>query len=256
VASTASAAARQIFGAAALAVPSTRPIEPAVAAPLLADLGFLASPDLPDRAGPAYLLVAIRPVPTERHYDPEAIDYWVTAGGRGHRETLDWATRLPLATDFSWGLIRIVDRLHVTNEYLTFGGALRADVIDGAVVAAFTSPVPLLRRGGHSQAIDPGADAVGAWFGRVLLAVDYVPGFERAIANADPTARYAAFLSDVTERSQRGPLRDTEPELAVLLGREARRIQTADPAAWADGLELRQRALGAGARQAEGPGRG
>jgi hypothetical protein len=49
-------------------------------------------------------------------------------------------------------------------------------------------------------------------------------------------------------------LRDTEPEL--VLGREARRIQTADPAAWADGLELRQRALGAGARQAEGPGRG
>jgi hypothetical protein len=250
------AAGRPIFGAATLAVPSTLPIEPAVAAPLLADLGFLASPDLPDRAGPAYLLVAIRSVPTKRHYDPEAVEYWRTVGDRGVRQTLDSATPLPLATDFSWGLIRIVDRLDVTNEYLTFGGALRAATVDGAVIATFTSPVPLLRRGGHSQAIDPGADAVGAWFGRVLLAVDYVPGFERAIANADPTARYAAFLSDVTERSQRGPLRDTEPELAVLLGREARRIQTADPAAWADGLELRQRALGAGARQAEGPGRG
>jgi hypothetical protein len=124
-------------------------LAPNWAAPLLADLGFLASPDLPDRPGPAYLLVAIREVPTLRHYDPEVVEYWVTEAGRGTRRTLGRETRLPIETEFSWGLIRIVDRLRVTNEYLTFGGRLSAAAVDGAVIAVFTSPAPLLRRGGH-----------------------------------------------------------------------------------------------------------
>ena len=37
----------------------------------------------------------------------------------------------------------------------------------------FTSPAPLLRRGGHSQAWDPPAEWLGGFFGRLLLAVDY-----------------------------------------------------------------------------------
>lgn len=242
---SAGVAAPRVFGAAALAVPSTAPIEPRVAATLLRDLGFLASPDLPDRAGPAYLLVAIRPVPTLRHYDPEAVDYWASAGGRGVRRTLTRSTTVPLATDFSWGLIQLVDRLHVTNEYLTFGGALRAAQVDDALVGAFTSPAPLFRRGGHSQAIDPAADAVGAWFGRVLLAVDYVPGFERAITSADPVVRYAAFVRDVTERYRRSRLRDAEPELVRLLGHEAQRLRAEAPAAWVDGLALREATIAA-----------
>ena len=124
-------------------------VDPASAAPLVKDLGFVASSDLPDRPGAAYLLVALRDTPTLHHYDPESVEYWVSEGGRGVRRTLTRKTRLPLETDFSWGLIRIVDRLHVTNEYLTFGGRLSADVVDGVVVAVFTSPAPLLRRGGH-----------------------------------------------------------------------------------------------------------
>jgi hypothetical protein len=129
-------------------------LDPASAAPFLANLGFLASPDLPDRPGPAYLLIALREAPTLHHYDPEAVDYWVSDAGRGRRRTLTRATALPIVTDFSWGLIRIVDRLDVTNEYLTFGGRVSADFVDGVLIAVFTSPSPLLRRGGHSQAWD------------------------------------------------------------------------------------------------------
>jgi hypothetical protein len=220
-------------------------IEPEQAAPLLSDLGFLASPDLPDRPGPAYLLVAFRATPTLRHYDPESVDYWVTEADRGVRRTVTRETPMPVATDFSWGLIRISDRLHETNEYLTFGGTLRAARVDDAVVAAFTSPVPLLRRGGHSQAIDPAAVDLGAFFGRLLLAVDYVPGYERAAAAADPMTRYAAFLNDVAERYRRPPLRDAQPELVTLLGSEIRRLQTEAPAAWAAGTELRTAAIAA-----------
>ena len=121
--------------------------------------GFLAYPDLPDGPGPAFLLVALRPAPTLQHYDPEAVDYWVTEDGRGSRRTLTHDTPMPRSEDFSWGLIRLVDRLGVSNEYLTFGGHLDAALIDDVVVAAFASPAPLLRRGGHSQGWDEGADA-------------------------------------------------------------------------------------------------
>ena len=53
-------------------------------------------PDLPDGPGPAFLLVALRPAPTMRHYDPEAIDYWVTKDGHGERRRLTTTTDAPI----------------------------------------------------------------------------------------------------------------------------------------------------------------
>jgi hypothetical protein len=207
---------------------------------LLAHLGFLSSSDLPDRPGPAWLLVAIRDAPTLRHYDPEAVEYWVTQSDRGVRRTLSRESRLPIDEDFSWGLIRIVDRLHVTNEYLTFGGRLLADNVDGVLVAVFTSPAPLLRRGGHSQAWDLGAESLGAYFSRFLLEVDYAPGFEARAALADPVIRYAAFVADAMARYRAGPtLRAHQSELWQLLRSEERRLQATHPDAWNAGVALR-----------------
>jgi hypothetical protein len=214
--------------------------DPATVAPLLKDFGFVASPDLPDRPGPAYLLVALRDHPTLRHYDPEAVGYWVSAGGRGVRRTLTRTSTLPLQTDFSWGLIRIVDRLHVTNEYLTFGGRLSVDAVDGVVVASFTSPAPLLRRGGHSQGWDEGAETLGAFFSRFLLAVDLTPGFEARASLASPIARYAAFVADAMARYRSSPmLRLEQPRLWTLLQSAERRLRAEHPAEWADGEALR-----------------
>ena len=110
-------------------VPPDDVLDPREAAVCLADWGFLASPDLPDRPGPARLLVAIRPVPTLRHFDPELVEFWVSEEGRGCPATISYATTMPLERDFSWGGVRIVDRLHVSNEYLTFGGRLVANVV-------------------------------------------------------------------------------------------------------------------------------
>ncbi len=181
---------------------------PAGALHALADLGFMASPDLPDREGPASLLVAIRPAPTLRHFDPEALDYWVAEGGRGVRRTLDRDTPMPLEADLSWGEIQIVDRLKVTNEYLAFGGHLTATSIDGVTVVVITSPAPLLRRGGHSQPWDLGAESLGAFFGRLLLAVDYTPGFEAKAA----AATSGDAVRRVPHRRRRPPPR--EPRVA------------------------------------------
>lgn len=195
--------------------------------------GFLAHPDLPDGPGPAFLLVALRPAPTLQHYDPEAVDYWVTQGGRGQRRTLTHDAPMPRSEDFSWGLIRLVDRLGVSNEYLTLGGHLDAASVDDVVVAAFASPAPLLRRGGHSQGLDPGADAIGAFFGRVMIAVDFKPGFEAAFAEADPLTRYAAFVRDAEARSRLGrAAARNDDEVAPLIRREAARLRASQPGSW------------------------
>ncbi len=214
-------------------------LDPPGAASLLANLGFIAYSDLPDRPGPAYLLVAFRPEPTLRHYDPERVAYWVTAAGRGVQRVLTRDTDLPVDSEFTWGLIRIVDRLKVSNEYLTFGGHLAAASIQDTTIAVFTSPTPLLRRGGHSQGWDHGAETVGAFFGRLLVAVDFIPDFEAHLAVASPLARYAAFLGDVVGRYRTSwALRSGHPELWLLLEAEERRLQRDHPAEWSQGLAL------------------
>jgi hypothetical protein len=208
-------------------------LEPATAADRVRHWGFLANPDLPDGPGPAFLLVALRPAPSLRHYDPESVDYWVTEEGRGARRTLMHDSPMPQSQDIAWGLIRLVDRLGVSNEYLTFGGHLDAASVDDVVVAAFTSPAPLLRRGGHSQGVDPGADSVGAFFGRLMVAVDFTPGFEAEFARADPLTRYAAFVRDGLDRrharANAGPIDD---ELTRLLRTERTRLRASAPGAW------------------------
>jgi hypothetical protein len=209
------------------------------AARRLADWGFQAEPDLPDRPGPAYLLVAIRDAPTLRHYDPELVEYWVAQQGRGVRRALDRSTRLPLEADFSWGLIRIIDRLEVSNEYVTFGGHLSAAEVDGMTVAVFTSPAPLLRRGGHSQGWDHGAASLAAFFGRLIVAVDFTPGFEARAAAVDPITRYSAFIGDLVARYRRSSvLRDQHADLWILLQSEARRLERDHPTEWAAGADL------------------
>jgi hypothetical protein len=202
----------------------------------LAAWGFQAHADLPDGPGPAFLLVALRPAPTLRHYDPDAVEYWATEKGRGARRLLSRRTPLPLTESFSWGPIRLVDRLGITNDYLTFGGRLDAAQIEDVVVAAFASAAPILRRGGHSQGWDEGADAVGAFFGRLMVQVDFTPGFESRLAGASPLARYAAFLRDARARcSTAGRSGSLEDELSHLMAAEAARLQVTAPDGWEAG---------------------
>ncbi len=208
---------------------------------MLADWGFLANADLPDHPGPGYLLVALRPEPTLRHYDPEVVDYWESRSGRGVRATLTRATSMPREYEFAWGQIQVVDRLHVTNEWLTFGGHLTADLVGDTVIAVFVSPAPMLRRGGHSQGWDVAADSLGAFFARLMVAVDYAPGFEAAAAAATPRTRYAAFVADLTSRIDRSrALEATEQPLHQLMEHERSRLRRVHPDDWAAGLTLLQ----------------
>ena len=223
------------------AVPRPHEVVPdlAVAAQRLAPWGFLADPDLPDHPGPATLIVALRERPTLRHYDPEVVEFWSTEDGHGAHETITRTTRVPLTTGVSWGEIRILDRLGESNGYFSFGGRCDADLFDDALIVAFTSSAPILRRGGHSQGWDDGADAVGAFFGRLLVTVDYMPGFEARLAHATPLARYSAFIRDEATHVQGLPIevRERRP-FANTVRTEAARLQRDHPEAWADGGRL------------------
>ena len=198
----------------------------------------LHDPIAPDGEGDAYLLVARRDRPTYRHFDPERIDLWVTRSGRGTKLQIDRSTP-DLDLPFSWGTVAIVDRLGVSNEYVVFGGRLTSSHVNGMSVVTFVSPAPILRRGGHSQGWDEAAVDLGAFFGRLMIAVDYVPGFESRLSAADPVTRYAAFVSDsVVRYGAASALQRDHPTLWALLRSEAARLASGHPDRWTEGVAL------------------
>ncbi len=214
-------------------------IDPAGAAPMLAAWGFLAHSDLPDIAGPSWLLVAIRPHPTLAHYDPESVEYWVAEAGRGTSQVLDRTARLPLDRETTWGMIRVVDRVRATNEWYSFGGRVQAERIDEALIAVFSSPAPLLRRGGHSQGWDEGAADVGAFFARLRAAAGGDARFEAEEATADPLARYACFVAETARRHRQSEiLRRLHADLARTVAHEEFRLRRDHAEAWAAGERL------------------
>lgn len=209
-------------------------------AALVANLGFLVRRDIPTLGQDALLVVALRKVPTEQHFDPELLVYWRTgADGRGHRSEVTAASTMPRLAEFSWGPIEIVDRFGISNTFLSFGGSLAAERdATGAVIATFRSRGPILRRGGHSQRYDSIAAAVAGFFGRLLVPIDFQPGAERVIAAATPVTRYAAFLQHEVPRLAIELVREAYGADARLLHAEAERLRLRDPRAWQDGAAL------------------
>lgn len=229
-------------------------LDPPTSAQFLQGLGFLLTPDGVD-VTPAYLLVALRGEPTLSHFDPERVEYWVETNSRGVTDTFLRTTRVPVDRPFSWGPIRIVDRLEVSNEYLSFGGQLSAARLDGFTVAVFASPAPMVRGAGHSQTVDPLAPSMAAFFARMRAAAGSSLDVEERICHASPQARYAAYLADACSKYRASQLlRSTYPQMWQSFMRQERRLHAERPAAWADGqflLRSASAAAGAGAVRKE-----
>jgi hypothetical protein len=210
------------------------------AARLLADWGFRAHSGLPSGSGDSFLLIAIRRQPTDLHFDPERVTYWMPQHGRGIPCEIDVETPTPLRSRFAWGTIEIADRLRVRNEWVTFGGDLEASMIDDAIVCVFQSDAPILRRGGHSQGWEHGAASLAAFFGRIKVAVDFVPGFEAQLTAATPRVFFASFLGDLDDRYRDATgMRDVHPELWSLVRDESSKMRALEPETWAARLDLR-----------------
>jgi len=186
------------------------------------------------------LLVALRDRPTLEHFDPEEATFWVANDGRGEPAQVTRSTPLPIHRPFSWGHITISDRIPVSNEFLTFGGTLLGAARDEhEVLLAFTSRAPIVRWAGHSQGVDPYADAIGAFFARLRIPIDFQDGAEGRIAESTPEALYAVFLRHSARRLRPGGrLRESEPAMASIVDRECSRLAFDAPAAWREGEAL------------------
>jgi hypothetical protein len=214
---------------------------------ILANLGFeLVEPGHAATEEASHLLAALRPQPTVRHFDPETIGYWITDGGRGRTASLDREAKFPFVSDYAWGRITLADRLGVKNEFLSFGGTMRAQMTDDATVLVdFSSHAPILRWSGHSQATDPLAAEVGAFFARIKVPIDFVPGAEGMVAKATPRTLYCAFIQYVRQRlGEARTLRDANRWLAEWSSRESQRMDATANDHWRAALDLRQQ-LGA-----------
>jgi hypothetical protein len=210
----------------------------------LAHLGFLLESPFPERPGEARLLVAFRDRPTLDHFDPEIVRFWRTGEDRrGHAAELTLDSRTPMRDEFTWGRLEVVDRLGVENAFATLGGELRMeDAGPGLAIAVFTSPGPILRLGGHSQDVDRVALELGAFFGRIMVPIDFEPGVEEAISGATPLERYAAFVAFEQSRySSHVALREEQPATASLIAGEAHRLARGEPASWEGGSRLLSR---------------
>jgi hypothetical protein len=186
------------------------------AATLLADLGFRLLD--PDRVAgdESHLLIALRDQPTLRHFDPETVTYYTQARTGTAPTTLDRraiAQRAGQAMPPAlWGHVHVLDRLPVENRFLTFGGEIRAKAVDSDLtVIDLWSPAPIVRWGGHSQGTDALAAAIGAFFGRLMVPVDFVPGAAERIDGTLPEVLYRSFLADAVGRSERAAQRGAIP---------------------------------------------
>ena len=184
---------------------------------LTADLGFrLIEPDPSGRRGArteGHLLVALRDRPTLRHFDPEQVSFYAPDGSGAALTTV---TRLPEGSSrrqrVLWGHVHVVDRVPVENRFLTFGGELsRAGLKGGVTVAHLRSPAPIVRWGGHSQGTDALTLAMGAFFGRLIVPVDFQPGAAARIDAVSAEVLFAAFLCDAVGRSRSAILQLGDP---------------------------------------------
>lgn len=201
------------------------------AAERIAHLGFLLESPFPEGPGAARLLVAFRPQPTLEHFDPEVVRFWRTGEDRrGHQAELTIASR-PSQLEFSWGRLEVIDRFGIENDFATLGGDLTVRQVGRQMtVAIFATPGPILRLGGHSQDVDRVALELGAFFGRIMVPIDFEPGVEEAISSATPTERYAAFvLYEQARYAGHLALREAQPAVASLIAAEAHRLSASEP---------------------------
>jgi hypothetical protein len=194
---------------------------PAAAAALLANLGFRLVRD-PEETW--HLLIALRDRPTLRHFDPESVRYYAPAPEGAACVSIDRHVGAAVACDpvrestasrsilpALWGHVHVVDRVPVENRFLTFGGDVRVVAADPTLtIVDLRSVAPIVRCGGHSQGTDELADAIGAFFGRLIVPIDFVPGAALRVDLMPPAVLYRAFLADGLRRAAAAEHRGVE----------------------------------------------
>lgn len=184
-------------------------VEPTERAFNAEELGYSFLPAAkPHDIGYAQLNVVIRPAPTGRHYDPEAVVCAVAVASSGvmmlrvhHPWILDTTYRVCA------GHVRLEDRKGKQVTAFMFGGELHVDSDAHHTLCRFTSPAPILE---HSRERDTLEVLLGEEV-EVLLAERRAAArnndddFERRLAAADPLSLYWACLAALRNKIDRWP---------------------------------------------------
>lgn len=211
------------------------------AASLMADFGFVAFRTPPGVAvTDSCLMAMVRDAPTRRHFDPESVSYWVIVNGHGALQVADRDARTPISHPYSWGRVRVVDRVGARNSFVSFGGWLTGERVGSdALLLIFRSSAPILRLPGHSQQRDRLSEDALGFFGRLVPRMWSHPGHERLVSSVPPEALYGAFLLHQAQRFEGSTaLRDANAEDANAVARELDRMGHSRPDALAAGGEL------------------
>jgi hypothetical protein len=106
---------------------------------------------------------------------------------------LEWPIAVPPST-YSWGTIKVIDRIAAANRFVSFGGSL-SGVRDGELSAAlFRSDAPILAASGRGEPGDPLAASVQGFFARLAAACGADSRLAHDVSALDPVAIYAAYL--------------------------------------------------------------
>ena len=113
------------------------------------------------------------------------------------------------------------------NLRLVDGDTVGIALDETTTITRFRSPAPIERWSGHSQGLDLLTEEIGAFFGRLMVPVDFQPGAEGRLVSATPLALYAAFLRRYAEargvvRAAGAPAKARAAPLGGCPGRRAR----------------------------------
>lgn len=194
--------------------PQVAPGQPATEAEILACVrpwGYCLQPKFyPGGIGFSGLLVAVRPQPTEAHYDPESMQLRL----RDENGAAQWVSlhqRAPFQRPgrICPGHITLNDRREKKVEFFTFGGEIRPVLTEALTVYAITSPVPIL--GITPPSLNTVAEKLALKAETALARADACwrrnrDGFRRQLGEVDPLTLYTAILEGVLCRDDMPPI--------------------------------------------------
>ena len=185
----------------------------------------LLDPPHPRSPGYGRLLVAIRRIPTEDHYDPEAIHLQLCgAQGVPMRATIQLESAVDSSTRVSAGHIELNDRYDKRRGFFTYGASIEMGSGLEESVVDLRSPAPIVEmtgslEEGSGQQLVSETEALWAKV-HVLWGADDI-GFRRCLSAIDPDMLYASTLISLRDTYRDSQiLRQTFPSFFSMLRRE------------------------------------
>lgn len=197
---------------------------------------LLLPPSHPESPGYSGLLVAMRPMPTSKHFDPELLHLHVVST-QGRPEGMSFHRAPPFKTEQRVTVceVKLSDRYNKAVEFFTFGGWLETAEYADETIFSLRSSAPIIFL---TPRVDTPSDQLVSEVQVQLNMLRAEWGareaeFERRLAGLSPRVLYEAALRSLLEKyGHSHALHDTFAPFYRLLTREAEWLRTHD--AWTD----------------------